>query len=42
LGAVGGQKVETILKEFSSDDDLVVTQSCEVALDTIEYWIEQN
>jgi len=42
LGAVGGQKVETILKEFSSDDDLVVTQSCEVALDTIEYWMEHN
>lgn len=38
LGAVGGHVVEEILKDFKDDSELVVLQSCEVALDTIEYW----
>ncbi len=38
LGAIGGTEVEAILGEFRDDPELVVMESCEVALDTIEYW----
>lgn len=38
LGAVGGEEVERILNEFKNDDAIVVKESCEVALDTIDYW----
>lgn len=40
LGAVGGDKVEGILANYRDNDDIVVTQSCEVALDTMDYWSE--
>jgi deoxyhypusine monooxygenase len=40
LGAIGGKKVEKLLANYTSNDDEVVTQSCEVALDNIEYWQE--
>ena len=38
LGAIGGDRVNTILTGFVLDEELVVKQSCEVALDTMEYW----
>lgn len=38
LGAIGGSEVEKILAPFQEDPELVVKQSCDVALDTINYW----
>ena len=38
LGAIGGNEVEDILKEFSHDNEVVVQESCVVALDTADYW----
>ena len=38
LGAIGGEEVELILGEFLDDAEVVVTESCEVALDTLDYW----
>jgi deoxyhypusine monooxygenase len=38
LGAIGTKEAEEVLQEFQHDEELVVTQSCEVALDTVEYW----
>ena len=38
LGAIGGEEVEKILNEYVDDDQVVVKESCHVALDTIEYW----
>ena len=38
LGAIGGSYVQSILEEFKNDDEIVVLQSCEVALDTMDYW----
>jgi deoxyhypusine monooxygenase len=40
LGAIEGrwEDCERILREFSSDSDLVVRESCIVALDAGEYW----
>jgi deoxyhypusine monooxygenase len=38
LGAIGTPEAEEVLQEFQHDTELVVTQSCEVALDTVEYW----
>lgn len=38
LGAIGGSKVEEILSAYRSDSEIVVKESCEVALDNIEYW----
>lgn len=38
LGSIGGEEVEMILGEFLDDPELVVTESCEVALDTLDYW----
>lgn len=40
LGAIGGEHIETILKEYMDDAEQVVQESCHVALDTIEYWKE--
>lgn len=39
LGAIGGQEVESILVEFQDNPD-IVGESCNVALDTIDYWSE--
>lgn len=38
LGAVGGQECEAILEKFRGDGEVVVRESCVVALDTMEYW----
>ena len=43
LGAIEGDarqwaRCEKLLKEFASDDDVVVRESCECALDAAEYW----
>ena len=41
LGAIDGgrwEDVERILKEFTDDDDVVVRESCLVALDAADYW----
>lgn len=39
LGAIGGEEVERTLKSFQLDGEQVVSQSCDVALDTIDYWV---
>lgn len=40
LGAIEGRwdDVERILLEFTTDDDIVVRESCLVALDAVDYW----
>ena len=38
LGAIGGSRVDAVLQKYKDDPDLVVMQSCEVALDAISYW----
>jgi len=45
LGAIEGQRwdtVETILHEFSTDPNIVVRESCMVALDAADYWGNNN
>jgi deoxyhypusine monooxygenase len=38
LGAIGGEDVENLLAEFQADGEVVVKESCDVALDSMEYW----
>lgn len=38
LGHIGTESAEEALRQYSKDPDLLVAQSCEVALATIEYW----
>jgi len=38
LGAIGGEVVETLLRDYAIDEEPVVRDSCHVALDTIGYW----
>lgn len=38
LGSIGGDQAESILKRYVVDGELIVNQSCEVALDTMDYW----
>lgn len=38
LGAIGGEEVELILRDYVVDEEPVVRESCHVALDTIDYW----
>lgn len=38
LGAIGGEYIENVLQDYMDDSELVVQESCHVALDTIEYW----
>ena len=38
LGAIGGEEVETLLSKYQDDEEIVVKESCDVALDAIEYW----
>ena len=38
LGSIGGEEVQEILKKYEFDNETVVGQSCQVALDTIDYW----
>jgi len=42
LGAVGGEVAEKALKAYLGDSERVVRESCEVALDTIDYWQVQD
>lgn len=41
LGAIGGSAAEFVLEEYMKDPEQVVNQSCEVALDTIDYWNQE-
>jgi deoxyhypusine monooxygenase len=38
LGAIGTEECEEILKIYLKDSQQVVRESCEVALDIIDYW----
>ena len=38
LGAIGGEEVELLLSKYADDDEIVVKESCDVALDAMEYW----
>lgn len=38
LGAIGTTECEEILKQYLNDDAQVVRESCEVALDIMDYW----
>lgn len=38
LGAIGTPEAEEILKPYAHDEEQVVRESCDVALDTMEYW----
>jgi len=40
LGAIGTPDAEAVLQEFEHDDEVVVNESCAVALDTAQYWKE--
>ena len=42
LGAIGGEEIEEILKQYSFNDEQVVVESCHVALDTMDYWNSNN
>lgn len=42
IGAIGGAEAERILKKYLGDEEFVVKQSCEVALDTMDYWNSQG
>ena len=42
LGAIGGQDIEDILNRYrQGDKDDIVVESCEVALDAMNYWDSQ-
>lgn len=41
LGAIGGVKAEKILSLYLDDDERVITESCEVALDAMDYWANE-
>ena len=38
LGAIGGVDVEAFLARFKEDPEAVINESCQVALDTMDYW----
>lgn len=38
LGAIGGEDAERLLVDFKDDPVEAVKESCEVALDTMDYW----
>jgi deoxyhypusine monooxygenase len=38
LGAIGGEEVEQLLSGYQDDSEIVVRESCNVALDAMEYW----
>jgi len=40
LGAAGGEYAEKVLSEFTEDDVQVVRESCFVALNILEYWLD--
>lgn len=40
LGAIGGDDVEEVLQRYTEDDEAIVKESCDVALDTMDYWTQ--
>jgi deoxyhypusine monooxygenase len=38
IGSIGGNECERLLKTYQFDQEQVVKESCEAALDTMEYW----
>lgn len=38
LGAIGNESAQQILSEFIHDEEVVVQESCHVALNIIDYW----
>lgn len=42
LGAIGGDQAEAILQKYAVDDEQIVIESCEVALDTMDYWLSEG
>lgn len=38
LGSIGGEQVVAALQQYKEDSEKVVAESCEVALDTADYW----
>ena len=42
LGSIASDSTESLLKEFQSDPEPVVSESCDVALDLAEYWTSQE
>jgi deoxyhypusine monooxygenase len=43
LGSIGTEESEIVLKKFNANGvDTVVRESCEVALDIIDYWADEN
>lgn len=40
LGAIGGEEATSALKSFHEDEEVVVQESCEVALNIVDYWAE--
>mmetsp|Transcript_9661 Transcript_9661/g.18130 ORF Transcript_9661/g.18130 Transcript_9661/m.18130 type:complete len:330 (+) Transcript_9661:75-1064(+) len=40
LGAIGGEEATKALQEFHDDDEVVVQESCEVALNIVDYWAD--
>lgn len=42
LGAIGGDDIKEILTQYrAGDKDEIVMESCEVALDAMDYWETQ-
>ena len=42
LGAIGGDDVEEVLQQYREDEEAIVKDSCDVALDTMDYWSQTN
>ena len=42
LGNIGGPEVNKLLEEYRNDSEVVVKESCVVALDAMEYWANFN
>lgn len=40
IGAIGDELSQALLNEYAKDDAHIVRESCEVALDVVEYWAE--
>ena len=41
LGAIGNRVAMTTLQKFAEDDEIVVAESCEVAIDLLN-WVSSN
>jgi deoxyhypusine monooxygenase len=40
LGAIGGDEATKVLQDFHEDSEIVVQESCEVALNIVDYWAD--